>query len=199
MSEEEVEQHLWRLVLLVRCQDRQRGLRLQRHEPQRKLLDLRLYELLLLYMRLIFMKEKVVQVDVVNKGTGELRLKFMDVGKWSGHNFGEPPNAFAASMNPSSNKNADAANFARITKEFQKMKRDRLEGNASSKQGRAVAHGRAKMRESNGGGAMAQMLNPMGHSYALNAVSKKEGGYQYTSQVGNGMLDSLYSDRRDFF
>ena len=48
---EQVEQHMWRLVLLVRCQDRERGLRLQRHESQRKLLDLRLYELILLYMR----------------------------------------------------------------------------------------------------------------------------------------------------
>ena len=55
------------------------------------------------------------------------------------------------------------------------------------------------MRESNGGGAMHQMLNPMGHSYALGAVSKKEGGFGLQSKIGNGMLDSLYGDRRDFF
>ena len=48
VNEDEVEQHIWKLVLLVRCQDRNRGLRLQRHESQRKLLDLRLYELILL-------------------------------------------------------------------------------------------------------------------------------------------------------
>jgi len=152
-------------------------------------------------MRLTLMREKVVHVDVVNKGTGELRLKFMDVGKWSGHSFSnEVSNSFTASVN---GNNMDAANFARITKEFEKMKKDRFErsqsANPNSKSGRAVAHGRAKMRESSGGGAMQQMLNPMGHSYALGAVSRKEGGFQYQEQIGNGMLDSLYSDRRDFF
>jgi len=68
VDEAEVEQHMWRLVLLVRCQDRGRGLRLQRHESQRKLLDLRLYELILLTMRIVFLKEKVVSVDSVRGG-----------------------------------------------------------------------------------------------------------------------------------
>jgi len=205
VTEEEVEQHLWRLVLLVRCQDRDRGLRLQRHESQRKLLDLRVYELVLLYMRITFMKEKVIEIDVVNGGEGELKLKFMDVGKWSGHNFNSnstgPINAFSRSK-ASSNSTLDAANFARITEEFEKIKKDRFARSSSvngieanSKSGRAVAHGRAKMREGPGG----KVVNPMGHSYALGAVSKKQGGFEFQSKIGNGMLDSLYGDRRDFF
>ena len=39
-----MEAHLWRLSLLVRCQDRAQDLRLFRDEPQRKLLDSRFYE-----------------------------------------------------------------------------------------------------------------------------------------------------------
>ena len=45
-----LEARMWRIVLLVRCHDRTRGLRLAREEPQRKLLDLRLYELIVLYL-----------------------------------------------------------------------------------------------------------------------------------------------------
>ena len=39
---DQIEMQLWRIALLVRCHDRAKGLRLRRHEPQRKLLDLRL-------------------------------------------------------------------------------------------------------------------------------------------------------------
>ncbi len=44
VSFEKMEAHLWRLSLLVRCQDRAQDLRLFRDEPQRKLLDSRFYE-----------------------------------------------------------------------------------------------------------------------------------------------------------
>ena len=47
----DLEASLWRAALLVRCHDRSRGLRLNRDEAQRKLLDLRCYELLLAYVR----------------------------------------------------------------------------------------------------------------------------------------------------
>ena len=47
----DLEASLWRAALLVRCHDRNRGLRLSRDEAQRKLLDLRCYELLLAYVR----------------------------------------------------------------------------------------------------------------------------------------------------
>ena len=50
LSPEEIEEHLWRLVLLVRCQERHRGLRLGRAEPQRRLLDFRVYELLIVFI-----------------------------------------------------------------------------------------------------------------------------------------------------
>ena len=46
-----LEASLWRAALLVRCHDRSRGLRLSRDEAQRKLLDLRCYELVLAYVR----------------------------------------------------------------------------------------------------------------------------------------------------
>ena len=46
-----IEAQMWRVVLLVRCHDRKLGLRLNRDESQRKLLDLRLYELVFLYLR----------------------------------------------------------------------------------------------------------------------------------------------------
>lgn len=46
-----IEMRMWKCVLLVRCHDRALGLRLNRDESQRKLLDLRLYELLVLYLR----------------------------------------------------------------------------------------------------------------------------------------------------
>ena len=39
---DQIEMQLWRIALLVRCHERAKGLRLRRHEPQRKLLDLRL-------------------------------------------------------------------------------------------------------------------------------------------------------------
>ena len=48
----------------------------------------------------------------------------MDVGKWSGHNFNETPNSFMASVN---NKHVDSKNFARITREFEQLKKDRVE------------------------------------------------------------------------
>ena len=41
---EKVEAHLWRLALLVRCQDRSKGLKLQRAEPMRKVLDKRFHQ-----------------------------------------------------------------------------------------------------------------------------------------------------------
>ena len=43
---EKLEASLWRLALLVRCQDRAQGLHLFRKEPMRKLLDTRFYEVL---------------------------------------------------------------------------------------------------------------------------------------------------------
>mmetsp|Transcript_29172 Transcript_29172/g.85136 ORF Transcript_29172/g.85136 Transcript_29172/m.85136 type:complete len:336 (+) Transcript_29172:859-1866(+) len=60
-SAEKLEAHMWRLVLLVRCQDRKKGLRLARHESQRKLLDMRIYELLLLYMRQELVEEELIR------------------------------------------------------------------------------------------------------------------------------------------
>ena len=50
-AQADLEASLWRAALLVRCHDRNRGLRLNRDEAQRKLLDLRCYELLLAYVR----------------------------------------------------------------------------------------------------------------------------------------------------
>ena len=50
-TQADLEASLWRAALLVRCHDRNRGLRLNRDEAQRKLLDLRCYELLLAYVR----------------------------------------------------------------------------------------------------------------------------------------------------
>ena len=50
-TQADLEASLWRAALLVRCHDRSRGLRLNRDEAQRKLLDLRCYELLLAYVR----------------------------------------------------------------------------------------------------------------------------------------------------
>ena len=50
-TQADLEASLWRAALLVRCHDRNRGLRLSRDEAQRKLLDLRCYELLLAYVR----------------------------------------------------------------------------------------------------------------------------------------------------
>ena len=47
----DLEARLWRAALLVRCHQRRRGLRLNRDEAQRKLLDLRCYELVLAYVR----------------------------------------------------------------------------------------------------------------------------------------------------
>jgi hypothetical protein len=43
---EKLEASLWRLALLVRCQDRAQGLKLHRKEPMRKLLDTRFYEVI---------------------------------------------------------------------------------------------------------------------------------------------------------
>jgi len=60
-SAEKLEAHMWRLVLLVRCQDRKKGLRLARHESQRKLLDMRIYEILLLYMRQQLEEENLIR------------------------------------------------------------------------------------------------------------------------------------------
>ena len=45
-----IELQLWHIALLVRGHDRSRGLRLGRNEPQRKMIDLRFYELILLYL-----------------------------------------------------------------------------------------------------------------------------------------------------
>ena len=45
-----LELHLWHIVLFVRGHDRSKGLRLRRNESQRKMIDLRFYELLLLYL-----------------------------------------------------------------------------------------------------------------------------------------------------
>ena len=55
-----MEGHMWRLALVVRCHDRAKGLRLRRHEAQRKLLDMRLYELLLLYMQHTLLDEGAI-------------------------------------------------------------------------------------------------------------------------------------------
>jgi len=46
-SDAKMEMHVWRILLLVRSHDRSNGLRLYRAESLRKLLDLRLYEVLL--------------------------------------------------------------------------------------------------------------------------------------------------------
>ena len=46
-----LELQMWRIVLIVRTHDRSRGLRLCRTESQRKMLDLRLYELTIIFLR----------------------------------------------------------------------------------------------------------------------------------------------------
>lgn len=45
-----LEIEIWHIALFVRFHDRQRGLRLSRTESQRKIIDLRLYELIVLYL-----------------------------------------------------------------------------------------------------------------------------------------------------
>jgi len=203
LGEGEVEQHLWRLVLLIRCQDRGRGLRLQRHEPQRKLLDLRVYELVLHYMRITLLKEKSVSV-VSSVGGGGFKLKFLDVGKWSGKSFTaeDAPNRKGGS-GPGGNfhsKSLDPKHFARLTKEFERVKRDRME--STSKGRREVAGKRAASREdvrttAKEGGAI---LNPMGHSIALGGLKEihRGGGYAKVNRIGDGMYD-VGNDRRDTF
>ena len=57
---EQLEADMWKLALLVRCHDRAQGVRLLRHESQRKLLDLRLYELLLLCLRSTLLDERAL-------------------------------------------------------------------------------------------------------------------------------------------
>ena len=174
------------------------------------------------------MKERVVEVDVIKgKERGELKLRFMDVGKWSGKEAITPEVSSRLSRSMGSFTQAqqmqqlqdmqqmqssqgaavgaDARNFARIGAEFEKMKNDRAEGNYSNtkaergKRGAAVAMGRAKIREKSGGGLI---VYPMGHSRALGVgggVGGGNNGFDKVQKIGNGMLDSLQGDRRDFF
>ena len=226
---EEVEQHLWRLVLLVRCQDRSRGLRLQRHESQRKLLDLRFYELILMTVRMGFLGEKIVEVEPVRGGVGKgfLKLKFRDVGRWSGR--GEAGGMGDVSMvgregwregavfgaEKEAGGNQEVENFERITKEFDKMRRDRFGKSSYANEGgkmRSKLGSRGGMTMQGGGGAKGRgILNPEGHSRALGAslggggaARKKRGGgasgggWAKGSAMGDGHLD-MFSDRGAFF
>ncbi|GMI09899.1 hypothetical protein TrLO_g15289 [Triparma laevis f. longispina] len=175
VDEDEVEQHMWRLVLLVRCQDRNRGLRLQRHESQRKLLDLRLYELILLTMRIAFMKEKLVVVEKTRNG-GSLKLKFRDIGKWSGRQEGGGgvmgmsggiAGVSAGSFLKDPAQNEDGQNFARISREFQKMKNDRKMMSMSGKSTSKPTRGSKMRSKAESGPLGSTLVNPMGHSLAL--------------------------------
>jgi len=211
---EEVEQHLWRLVLLVRCQDRGRGLRLQRHESQRKLLDLRFFELILLSVRIGFMKEKLVEIEPVRGGIGKgfLKLKFRDVGKWTGRGEkeegeGEDEAEVALSGRDGWRQGAifsgggatmsgtkDGKNFARITREFERMKKERLGDPRDTVSGFGGAGLRSKVGSRGGlSGSMGRggMNNPMGHSTVLGGTGggggrKKGGGGGGYSGSGSG-------------
>lgn len=187
MNEDEVEQHMWKLVLLVRCQDRTRGLRLQRHESQRKLLDLRLYELILLSMRIMFMKEKLISVETTRTG-GTLKLKFRDIGKWNGRAGATGSSAGLVDMMMASGigggsgtrsdaglymkkaaENDDGRNFARISREFERIRAERKlmsSRNSGSAAGRPTKG--SILRSKNDGGFL---LNPAGHSSLLGAFA----------------------------
>ncbi|CAM9215442.1 unnamed protein product [Phaeothamnion confervicola] len=52
-----LERQIWRLAALTRCQDRSEGLRLRRADTQRKVLDQRVYELILCYARMVLIWE----------------------------------------------------------------------------------------------------------------------------------------------
>ena len=187
-NEDEVEQHMWRLILLVRCQDRSRGLRLQRHESQRKLLDLRMYELLLLYIRITLLKEKSVDIEVTTRG-GQLKLKFLDIGKWAGKNFDKP----------SFSQSNDGKNFARLSREFAKVRKDRNPLGSSRSESMRASALRADARPNATSGTI---VHPGGHTAALEAtVRKGKGGYHPAVKLGTpGMLDVPgYGDRKDFF
>ncbi|GMI45105.1 hypothetical protein TrCOL_g6561 [Triparma columacea] len=224
VSEGEVEQHMWRLVLLVRCQDRGRGLRLQRHESQRKLLDLRLYELILMTMRIVFLKEKVVSVDTV-RGGGRLKLKFMDVGKWSGRgdSVGRGAGVGLQGMSRSLGVGGlmglmggveglgvgggiaregieggvDKRTFARISREFQKLKQDREMGRLAESEGMG-GKGDLLRKTMDGGVGGGAMVFSNGHSKQLRGGDKREKGKKGWRGGGAGML-GRHSDRRDFF
>ena len=141
---------------------------------QRKLLDLRLYELILLTMRIAFMKEKLVVVEKARKG-GSLKLKFRDIGKWSGRQTGDVSGLMgmsggiagvsAGSFLKEPAQNMDGQNFAKISREFQKMKNDRkmmAMAKSTGNLGRQTKG--SKMRSKAEGGTL---VNPMGHSLAL--------------------------------
>uniref|UniRef100_A0A7R9UDJ3 Uncharacterized protein n=1 Tax=Pinguiococcus pyrenoidosus TaxID=172671 RepID=A0A7R9UDJ3_9STRA len=83
----ELEQMMWRLVLLVRCQDREKGLKLFRAEAMRRLLDSRLaeYVLVMLQKSLVY-KDLVVAEQQTQRGSGagptgrvHVRLRINDV------------------------------------------------------------------------------------------------------------------------
>jgi hypothetical protein len=209
------------LVLLVRCQDRSRGLRLQRHESQRKLLDLRLYELILLTVRVGFMKEDIVVVEPARGGAGKgyLKLKFRDVGKWSGRGqqdlMAAEEQGAARSMRSKfgnessmggSGGSSEKQNFARISREFDKMRRDRLGDPRDSYAGEgAMLRNKIGSRGGlSGSVGRGSMVNPAGHSRSLagGGSTKKGGmarqGFAKTSRMGDGHLD-FFSDRSAFF
>lgn len=63
-----VEDRLWELAILVREQDRGKGLALRRNEHMRRVLDMRVYELLLLQLRMQLIWDGV-QTALSSRGT----------------------------------------------------------------------------------------------------------------------------------
>lgn len=91
------------------------------------------------------MKEKLVVVEKARNG-GSLKLKFRDIGKWSGRQEGGGgmmgmsggiAGISAGSFLKDPAQNEDGQNFARISREFQKMKNDRKMMSMSGKVRRA--------------------------------------------------------------
>jgi hypothetical protein len=195
--------------------------------------SLRRYELILLTVRIGFLKEKIVEVEPVRGGIrdGYLKLKFRDVGKWSGRGGGQGGDdvaftgsegwrngaVFGASNNlgmTESGGGVDAKRFARLTREFEKLKKDKLgdprhsyagEGlrvrnKVGSRGGLTMSGGGRAAKGGRAAGGRGGLLNPEGHSKAL-GVSLGGGGrgmFSKSQDMGTGMLDS-FGDRGAFF
>ena len=210
VNEEQVEQHMWRLVLLVRCQDRERGLRLKRNESQRKLLDMRLYGLILCVMRAAFLRDNVVGVERT-KGGGRLKLKFMDLGKWTGSSAKttRAPVGVMASMGGikgyggglfKRDRSSEYRYFEKIANEFEGFRRSRRKsqgGGGKGGRGKNSSSKGSKMRkEIDGGVGKGGMTFPGGHTKALMGLA----GRAATSSGGGdyGILEK-WSDRSEVF
>ena len=139
-------------------------------------------------MRIMFMKEKLISVETTRTG-GTLKLKFKDIGKWSGRAGAAGSSGGLVDMMMVSGisggsglaqsdvgrymkkvaENDDGRNFARISQEFERFRADR-KLMSSRKSGSAAGRptkGSILRGKSEGG----ILLNPAGHSSMLGAFA----------------------------